>query len=189
MGLIKTKERVSKHGEVFTPTHIVDAMHNIHHLFSGKGSKKDKKAWEEMWKDPTMIYLEPTCGNGQFVVRAIEKKLSNGLKVEDACNTVFGMDIMGDNIKECRLEVLSLAKRWLEKNSPLFTDRIERVSYIVYNNIFQVKDSLEYMKSGAWNKKRFYDEDPTDQGNQILNDKDRATLEAKVAAWRLKYER
>lgn len=55
---IRSKERVAKHGEVFTPEHIVHSMHNL----------------IDNWGDPTMIYLEPTCGHGNFVEAAVQNK-------------------------------------------------------------------------------------------------------------------
>jgi len=48
MTLTRSKERVSQLGEVFTPKHIVEDMHKL--------------IPDESWSDPSMIYLEPTCG-------------------------------------------------------------------------------------------------------------------------------
>ena len=90
--LTRSKERVAELGEVFTPGHIVDAMHTLIPVTA--------------WPDRTMIYLEPTCGNGQFVVAAVKRKLAAGLSDFEAVNTVFGMDIMEDNVMECRVRVL-----------------------------------------------------------------------------------
>lgn len=176
MSLIKSKSRVSEHGEVFTPDHIVDAMHDL--LKPEKGKKKT------LWHDPSMIYLEPTCGNGQFVVKAVEKKIASGLSPEDACNTVFGMDIMCDNVNECRLRVLGAVQSWLEKHAMLFVDdRMERIRCIVLNNIFKVKDSLEYIQSGKWDKRKFFDEDPTESGDQVLSEAEQDDLRNKAKEW------
>jgi hypothetical protein len=145
MNLIKSKERVSSLGEVFTPDGIVNQMHSL--------------LPKKKWGDPTLIYLEPTCGNGQFVVAAIEKKISCGLTPEQACNTVFGIDIMEDNINECRIRI------------------------IVFNNIF-CADSLEYIQSGKWENKKFFFTDPTEHGNQKLNKEERAIIINKVKKWK-----
>ena len=87
MKLTKSKERVSEFGEVFTPEHIVLDM--------------IKLIPDNNWCDKSFIVLEPTCGNGNFVVEVIQKKIDSGLTLYDALNTTFGMDIMHDNIQEC----------------------------------------------------------------------------------------
>ena len=147
--LTRSKERVADLGEVFTPGHIVEDMHKL--------------IPEESWADPTMIYLEPTCGNGQFVVKAVEKKIEAGLSPIDACNTVFGLDIMADNIEECRRRVWDLVKYQVPHAHR------DRLRAIIVNNIVPVKDSLEYIKSGKWAEKKFFDHDPTEKGNQTLS--------------------
>lgn len=146
---IRSKERVAKHGEVFTPEHIV---HDMHKLIP-----------EEAWGDPTMIYLEPTCGHGNFVEAAVQKKMDAGLSAYDAVNTVFGMDIMQDNIEECRKRVWDLVKY---RAPQAHRDRLRA---IIVNNIVQVKDSLAFMKEGKWAEKKFFDHDPTGIGNQVLS--------------------
>jgi hypothetical protein len=155
MSLTRSKERVSDLGEVFTPSHIVDEMHSLL-------PKKN-------WSDKTMIYLEPTCGNGQFLVAAVQKKMDSGLTPEQAVNTTFGMDIMRDNIEDARLRVLAVV---LDKVGKGNRKRLVRLASIIVNNIFKVKDSLAFMSGGslfdedmtAWEAKPFFDVDPTGHG-------------------------
>lgn len=144
--LIKSKKRVSDHGEVFTPKKIVLEMCD---LFS-----------TEDWSDPSSIFLEPTCGNGNFVVEIIRKQIENGLSVFDAVNSTFGMDIMADNILECRIRVYDICKEF--ENDP---DKIFRLVCVIVNNFFRVDDSLEFMKSGKWAEYKFYDHVPTTKEN------------------------
>jgi hypothetical protein len=146
----RSKERVSQLGEVFTPSHIVDEMHAL--------------IPDESWSDPTMIYLEPTCGNGQFVVAAVQKKMDAGLTPYEAVNTVFGMDIMRDNIAECQKRVFVLVKDKVHGKKAL-----ETIRCLIVNNIFPVKDSLTYMSTGKWTAKCFFEKDPT--GNGMVCDK------------------
>lgn len=150
----KSKERVSKLGEVYTPAPIVDDMHAL------IGTKKVAPG---IWSDPTMIYLEPTCGNGQFVVAAVQKKIDSGLTPYEAVNTVFGMDIMQDNVDECRERVYALVK-------PLVRGKraMDDIRCVIVNNIFPVKDSLAFMAAGKWEAKRFFKDDPTETGGQVL---------------------
>lgn len=143
MKLTKSKERVSEFGEVFTPEHIVLDM--------------IKLIPDDKWCDKSFIVLEPTCGNGNFVVEVIQKKIDSGLKLYNALNTTFGMDIMYDNIQECidRILFRFIIGQVPKKQYPLLTS-------VIINNIFVVSDSLEYIKNGLWESKKFYKDDPTE---------------------------
>lgn len=160
---IRSKERVAKHGEVFTPEHIVHSMHNMHNLVDN-------------WADPTMIYLEPTCGHGNFVKAAVQKKLDAGLTAYQAVNTVFGMDIMKDNIEECRRRVFNLVKRYAKVGKK----EEHKLLCVIVNNIFTVEDSLSFMKEGKWDSKKFFAKDPTEVGGQVLSKDDRKKESARI---------
>ena len=60
MSQIKSKERVANHGEVFTETHLVDAMLD---LVKDETERIDSR------------FLEPACGSGNFLVRILQRKL------------------------------------------------------------------------------------------------------------------
>jgi hypothetical protein len=170
MNLIRSKERVNSHGEVFTPTNIcLDIIALIP---------------DENWSDPTMICLEPTCGNGQFIAEIIKKKIKSGLSIDDACNTTFGMDIMDDNIKETRHRIFSICDLEISKmnlNKRCRSNLVLKITYIVCNNIFKVNDSIEYIESGRWNSKNFFSIDPNNKG-QVLTALERLEIinEAKL---------
>ena len=165
MSLTRSKERVSDLGEVFTPSHIVDEMHSLL-------PKKN-------WSDKTIIYLEPTCGNGQFLVAAVQKKMDSGLTPEHAVNTTFGMDIMRDNIEDARLRVLGIVLDKVRGDRK----RLVRTASIIVNNIFKVRDSLAFMSGGSlfdedmtsWEEKCFFDADPTGHG-MVLSRSDRGDV-------------
>lgn len=53
MGIVKSKQRVADHGEVFTPRWLVDAMLD---LVKGETERIDSR------------FLEPACGSGNFLV-------------------------------------------------------------------------------------------------------------------------
>lgn len=94
-----TKRQKDKNGlgEVFTPPELVKMM-------------LDKFEKEE-WSDPTCIFADPTgCGNGNILVEAIKRKIEAGLKPLKALSTVYGLDIMEDNIIECRERLLKQAE-------------------------------------------------------------------------------
>lgn len=60
--LIKSKERVQQHGEVFTPQWMVQKMLDVEGI---------KQACENI--DAT--FLEPAAGDGNFLVAILERKL------------------------------------------------------------------------------------------------------------------
>ena len=82
--LIRSQERVREHGEVFTPPHIVDEMIAL--------------IPDEVWVDSNKNTLEPTCGNGNFIVAILRKKMTCGQTILQALRGTYGIDIMPDNI-------------------------------------------------------------------------------------------
>jgi len=101
----KTKERVENLGEVFTPPAKIRQM-------LGKLPESD---WGKKKK-----FLEPCCGNGNFLVEIVKHKMSKGSTPEEALQTTFGVDIMDDNIHESRKRLLSVTgasyQQLVEKN-------------------------------------------------------------------------
>jgi len=101
----KTKERVDNLGEVFTPPEKIKQM-------LGKLPASD---WG---KEKT--FLEPCCGNGNFLVEIVKQKVDKGLSPLQALETTFGVDIMDDNIHEARKRLLELTNgdylKIVEKN-------------------------------------------------------------------------
>jgi len=61
MSLVKSKQRVADHGEVFTPAWMVEAMLD---LVKGETERIDSR------------FLEPACGNGNFLTRILRRKLA-----------------------------------------------------------------------------------------------------------------
>ncbi len=60
MTLVKSKQRVADHGEVFTPGWMVEAMLD---LVKGETERIDSR------------FLEPACGNGNFLVQILRRTL------------------------------------------------------------------------------------------------------------------
>ena len=59
--LVKSKQRVADHGEVFTPAHIVEAMLD---LVKEESERIDSR------------FLEPACGEGNFLKQVLIRKLA-----------------------------------------------------------------------------------------------------------------
>lgn len=61
MSLIRSKKRVTDHGEVFTPPWLVEQMLD---LVGDEAERIDSR------------FLEPACGSGNFLVAALRRKLA-----------------------------------------------------------------------------------------------------------------
>lgn len=78
-----SKERVSKFGEVFTPAWLVNEMID-----------------KVLNTDPELIYgtwFEPAFGRGAFLTEILKRKLKAGMTEEDACRTIYGVELLKDN--------------------------------------------------------------------------------------------
>ena len=61
---------------------------------------------KSVWKDKDSQFLDPTCGDGQFLGEVLIKKMENGSTFEQALSTVYGVDLMPDNVAECQKRLL-----------------------------------------------------------------------------------
>jgi len=105
MSLVKSKQRVADHGEVFTPAWMVEPMLD---LVKGETERIDSR------------FLEPACGSGNFLVQILRRKLAavelkyGGAEFERrhyalfALMCVYGIELLPDNIAECRANLLEL---------------------------------------------------------------------------------
>ena len=74
-------DRVKETAEVFTPTELVNKMLDELNI-----------DWDNPPQDKT--FLDPTCGNGQFLVQLAKRKIP--------VHNLFGLDLMQDNIDMCK---------------------------------------------------------------------------------------
>ena len=110
MDLIKTKKRVADHGEVFTPHWLVEKMLD---LVKGETERIDSR------------FLEPACGSGNFLVPVLQRKLAavearygksdfeRGHYALLALTCVYGIELLADNIAECRANMLDVFANYL----------------------------------------------------------------------------
>lgn len=111
MSLVKSKQRVADHGEVFTPHWLVDAMLD---LVKGETERIDSR------------FLEPACGSGNFLVPILQRKLAAvELKFGKsdfekrhyallALMCTYGIELLVDNIAECRANLLEILVDYLK---------------------------------------------------------------------------
>jgi type I restriction-modification system DNA methylase subunit len=91
-GIEREKTRVKSTGEVFTPTPLVEEMLD--------------KIDQELFKNPTKTFIDNSCGDGQFLASVLYRKLQNGIDFETALSTIYGVDLMKDNVKLCQERLL-----------------------------------------------------------------------------------
>lgn len=128
--LIKSKQRVADHGEVFTPPWLVEKMLD---LVKGETERIDSR------------FLEPACGSGNFLVPVLQRKLA---AVEAkygrssfekrhyallALTSLYGIELLADNIAECRANMLEVFAQYLGLDS---TDELYRAgSHVLSLNL------------------------------------------------------
>jgi hypothetical protein len=60
-------------------------------------------SWHERGVDSTKIFLDNSCGDGQFLSEIIIRKMErSGCSLEQALSTTYGVELMEDNVIECR---------------------------------------------------------------------------------------
>src|SRR5438046_8337720 len=99
MNYVKSKQRVADHGEVFTPSWLVEAMLD---LVKDETERIDSR------------FLEPACGSGNFLVRILQRKLvavEFKFRKSDferqhfallALMCTYGIELLADNLAQFR---------------------------------------------------------------------------------------
>ena len=93
--------------------------------------------------EPTKTFLEPTCGDGNFVVEILRRKFASCVMRQDftvALKSVYGMDIQADNIAECIRRVTALCNQYFKPTK-------EELQII--NDHYIICDSLKIMRMMA----------------------------------------
>lgn len=131
---IKSRERVEKHGEVFTNEREVKAMCD---LVKQETTRIDSR------------FLEPACGDGNFLVEILSRKLEVVKKKYKkspfdfekqsllAVSSVYGVDIMQDNVIECRNRLYVLWEKYYKAicKADCNEDTKNSIKFILKRNI------------------------------------------------------
>lgn len=91
-GIEREHSRVKATGEVFTPTPLVQEILN--------------QLPESVFTDSSKTFLDPACGDGQFLGEVLIRKMENGSTFEQALSTIYGIELMEDNVELCRERLL-----------------------------------------------------------------------------------
>ena len=129
-----SKQRVTDHGEVFTNKREVNAMLD---LVKQETERIDSR------------FLEPACGTGNFLAEILERKLQvvesryEKIQLEYernavlAVSSIYGIDILEDNVAECRNRLLEIFhNRYQAKfKSAVNPECTRSIQYILQRNI------------------------------------------------------
>ena len=66
--------------------------------------KQNKKI--KIFNDPKKTVIDNSCGDGQLISEALIRKVENGSTFEQALSTVYGVDLMEDNVELCKERLL-----------------------------------------------------------------------------------
>lgn len=149
MKLIKSKNRVQKYGEVFTPDWIVKKM-------------LSEPSIQNKLHDIHATFLEPSVGEGAFITEILHQKLTYVDEISNKSNwikntlwviaSIYGIELLDDNLiiaKQNLVEVLSQHyQNFYQKKLSKNTDLYKSARYIINNNIVQ-GNTLKYITNSG----------------------------------------
>jgi hypothetical protein len=130
--LIKSRQRVIDHGEVFTPAWLADALLD---LVKGESERIDSR------------FLEPACGSGNFLVPVLNRKLATvearyGKSKFEKRNyallglmCIYGIELLADNARECRENLLDVFASYLGLDR--MDDHYQAAKRVLFTNVAQ----------------------------------------------------
>ena len=158
--LIKSKHRVQKHGEVFTPAWMVQKMLDTPGV---------KEACENIYS----TFLEPSAGDGNFLEAILERKLSavtiyynkRNWKTKSlfALSSIYGIEFLEDNLEVARSRMFLHYLDWYEdsfgERLGSNTDVYKSAHYLIKKNIVRGNtltkrhpDSNELIMFSEWKR-------------------------------------
>lgn len=137
---IKSRDRVTEHGEVFTSEREVNSMLDL--VYNETQNIESR-------------FLEPACGDGNFLIKILERKLSvverKYKKSQSdfekwsfiAISSLYGIDLLEDNIIDCRNKLYNNFKDAYERlyKKKIKYDVLHAIKYVLDHNIL-IGDAL-----------------------------------------------
>lgn len=150
--LIKSKERVQKHGEVFTPSWMVQKM-------------LDTEGVKEACENLIATFLEPAAGDGNFLVAILRRKLTMVSEQYNssirqythyslyALSTLYGIELLEDNAQMCVMNLFEVYKDFYEEsvkkhNEKQSENTLSNAKFIISKNIVQGNFLTRKLSSG-----------------------------------------
>ena len=162
--IIKSKDRVQKHGEVFTPSWMVQKM-------------LDTPGIREKTEDIYATFLEPSAGDGNLLEAILERKLSAVTRDYDkknwktkslfALSSIYGIEYLEDNLEVARARMFLCYLDWYEdsfgERLSSNTDIYKSAHYLIKKNIVRGNtltkrhpDSNELIMFSEWKRVKGY---------------------------------
>lgn len=88
----KRLQRKKQTAEDFTPEPLVNEMLD--------------KLPQDVWSNPNKTFLDNSAGNGNFLVVILRRKLAAGHPPLQALSTIYGVELMPDNVEEMKDRLL-----------------------------------------------------------------------------------
>lgn len=143
---IKSRSRVRERGEVFTQSREVNDILALTEATSNR-----------YWR-----FLEPSCGNGNFLEAILRQRLEHlkqdriewhhknrEFSVLKILSTIYGVDIAEDNIIECRKRMLKVIFEYMPKKTNkgflLALDEILRTNLLI-GDMLNGKDRIYFVE-------------------------------------------
>jgi hypothetical protein len=156
---VKSKQRVTDHGEVYTSDSEVRAMLD---LVQHETERIDSR------------FLEPACGDGNFLAVIIERKMrlveerygKSQLDYERsavlAISSIYGIDILEDNVHQCRKRMFDIFNKYYSR---LFKEKAKdgcrkAAKFILEHNIVwgdaltlkTVREPINFIVFSEWSR-------------------------------------
>jgi len=95
-GIERDVTRIKLTAEVFTKTELViEILDNI------------EKSRPDIFSNQDKTFLDNCCGDGQFLSEVVIRKMErSGCSLEQALKTIYGVELMEDNVNECRKRLM-----------------------------------------------------------------------------------
>ena len=172
--LVKSKQRVADHGEVFTPAHIVEAMLD---LVKEESERIDSR------------FLEPACGEGVFLRHVLLRKLATVQKRYGkneferrhyallSLMCIYGIELLEDNAQLCRDNLANIFNQYINDPNDKKWDDPARATLeinIVQADALTMKHSdgahitfpeWAYLGKGLYQRRDFQYSDLTQRGS------------------------
>jgi hypothetical protein len=91
-GIDRSYERISNSSEVFTLEEDVE--------------RELDKLDQIYFTDASLTVCDPCCGDGNYLAISLLRRIKNGIDFETALSTIYGVDLMADNVELCRERLL-----------------------------------------------------------------------------------
>lgn len=152
----KRLARKKQTAEDFTPLTLVNEILD----------RLSKESNDTVWAEDK-TFVDPACGDGNFLIEVLKRKLNKGHDPLKALSTIFGADIMKDNVVECRLRLIKVIAEYIKSHKSKKPDQI-KVVQTVFSNI-KWTDTKQYPNGSLDYDFEFSDKLHEDNARKVID--------------------